>query len=146
MKRAIVLLSVIGLFAIGGIAFATPVATPQNRDTGADENRSIAVRVTSGTYRSSVEGEACGFNTQVLVTDAGGDIIGTVDLVDISTIYLPEPVYPGSITDGACVVEQTIDVDDSGFYTFIIRDFYEWTVSAEDLDQRDWTMTIELPR
>lgn len=144
MQRArLVVIAFLSVVALGTVALPASLAV---RDAGAQQDRTITVEVKSGARGSAAEGSSCGFNAQVIVTDAAGDIVGTVDLVDASTIYLPEPRYPGTITDGSCVVSGNIDVADSGFYTFTIRDLYTWTVSADDLASDDWTMTIELPR
>lgn len=142
MKRAFIV--VVALMALGGIAFSASFAVG---GADAQDNRTITVDVTSGVFSDSAEGEACGFGTQLIVTDASGDIVGTVDLVDITTAYTaPGPTYHGTISGNLCVVSGSIDVTDSAYYTFTIRDMYEWTISAADLESNDWTMTVALPR
>lgn len=103
-----------------------------------------------------VEGEPCGYDllsidygglwppaAQVVITHAGGVVVGVIDLMDMSepTTAADEwdRIKPGTFTDtGHCRVEQSIEVTASPFYTFTVAGHYEWTVSAETLERLDW--------
>jgi hypothetical protein len=101
-------------------------------------------------------GDACSYfqlgedfphSEQVIVRDAAGVIVGTVDLLDIfNPMVMPAPdeAQPGIIdSDGHCVVTSTITVPDSTFYTFTIEGGYDWTISRDQLDSRDWSMQVK---
>jgi hypothetical protein len=121
----------------------------------AQDAQVIDVEVTFRPTGSEVEqGDACGYESifdggtwphsrQVVVTDAAGVVVGTVDLLDIFDLSVSEAAKPG-IVDGSgyCVVEGTVSAAPSTYYTFEIEGAYRWTVSSQELQGRDWTMPI----
>lgn len=121
-----------------------------------ERNHRITVEVVFlSTEAALVRGDACGYlqlgdigphSEQLLVRDAAGVIVGTVDLLDIfnPTVFpAPDEAQPGTIdSDGNCVITSTLSVTDSAFYTFTIEGRYDWTVSRDQLDSRDWSMRV----
>jgi len=117
--------------------------------------RSVTVEVTFPTTAGESVGEQCGYlvregvspqSRQVIVRDAAGVIVGTVDLLDVFNPVVqpaPENALPGTVNDeDLCVVTSTVSVLDSPFYTFTIEGLYDWTVSRTTLEQRDWSMRV----
>lgn len=103
-----------------------------------------------------IEGDPCGYDlltlmyegpwppaAQVVVTHAGGVVVGTIDLMGIGAEMASSEDYhslkPGTFDDnGFCRVAQSIEVTPSPFYTFTVDGHYEWTVSTEMLKALDW--------
>ncbi len=123
----------------------------------AQEERAVTVEVAFRPTSEESVGERCGYldvltdvwphSKQVIVRDAAGVIIGTVDLLDVFNpvvVPAPEEALPGIVNDEElCVVTSTVPVPDSVFYTFTIEDHYDWTVSRSTLERRDWSMRVE---
>jgi len=118
--------------------------------------RSVTVEVMFPTTAGEAVGEKCGYSVlggvspqsrQVIVRDAAGVIVGTVDLLDVFNPVVqpaPENALPGIVNDeDLCVVTSTVSVLVSPFYTFTIEGLYDWTVSRDSLEQRDWSMRVE---
>lgn len=153
MKRVLIGVLVFGLVAVIG-AFTLYGATAV-----AEEGRHMTVEVTFRTPddmdEKAVEGDSCGFvlppvgstdwplGKQVLIRDASGTIVGTVDLADVFDLTQSKDTRPGKVaSNGFCVVTETVEVMDSPFYTFTVDGQYNWTMSREDLKSRDWTMPV----
>ena len=119
----------------------------------AQGERSVTVEVSIGQPGTAADGTACGYSdligervdppsAQVVITDATGTIVGTVDLLDIFDLTVSEAAKPGTVQQGLCVVTANVELPDSGFYTFTIDGEYRWTVSRSDLEARSWIMPI----
>lgn len=153
MKRAL-LSAVAVVLVLSGVVTS---ATAQDMET-----YSITIEVTFNTPNAGAwsPGDPCGYDLltmgfagpwpptkQVIITHAGGVIVGTVDLMGPDAASTPiedwASLQPGTFNDdGYCVVTETLDVTPSPFYTFEIDGLYQWTISADDLEARDWTMQI----
>lgn len=159
MKRLVVLVGVLVVFASG---YVLANQTGSSRALAQDD-RTLAVKVMfrptdyQGQRIELSEGGVCNYSDvttevwphskQAVVSDAAGVIVGTVDLLDVfNPVVLPAPdeAQPGTVNDElVCVVNKTLSVADSAFYTFTIDGSYRWTVSREDLADRDWSMLVE---
>jgi len=102
---------------------------------------------------SGDEGNRCGFfgkggelaypdAAQVLISDADGTMVGTLDLRDGLDADYTDDGLPGVVTGEFCRVEADISVPDSAFYTFTILGHYEWTLSRANLEAREWAVPI----
>lgn len=162
MKRLAVLVGLLVVFA-SGYALATQ-AGPSGASAQDDRTIAVQVKFRPTDYMGQEidridrsEGDVCGYtdvtsdmsprSKQVVVSDATGTIVGTVDLLDVfNPVVLPAPddAQPGTVDDELlCVVNKTLSVGDSAFYTFTIDRSYRWTVSSEELADRDWSMLVE---
>lgn len=145
--------SVVVLVVIAGFL----AGTQPWQATRAQEEQTITVEVEfEPTSANLSPGDPCGYldiqttiwphSKQVVVTDAAGVIVATVDLLDIfnpAVLPAPEEAQAGTVNDhDFCVVSKTISVSYSPFYTFAIDGTYRWTVSRADLEERNWMMRV----
>lgn len=82
--------------------------------------------------------------SQAIVSDAGGTIVAAIDL---GNAIDPEATLVNSSSgtvddDGYCIIQSTVTVPESPFYTFAVDDIYHWTMAAQDLARRDWHMVV----
>lgn len=151
-RNAMVIGMVLGM-AAGWLAYVAWLAEPA---ATADADRTITVDTRFvGPGQPDGEGASCGYTKpvfdpdgwplgkQVVIADADGAIVGTVDLLDVFDMQVSDAALPGTIDgDGMCRVEASVDVPDSAFYTFTVDGDYAWTISADDLAARDWVMDV----
>lgn len=104
------------------------------RPAGADE-RAVTVEAGFSPPDNAEDGDACGMRGQVIVRDAAGVIVGKVDLADRTASVRGDAPKPGTVEDRLCWVKADIELPDSPYYTFTVRDHYEWTWSATELDE-----------
>jgi hypothetical protein len=135
------LLTLVGLVALGLMALGSSFV---HHEAKTRFSQTVTVDVTMSAFEDMAEGEMCETPGQVIIRDAAGIIVGTVDLIDITTVFDEAPVSYLVVQDGLCAFTQDVELPASDFYTFTIQNLYEWTISADDLAGNDWTFTIRI--
>lgn len=127
MRRSVSLLVIaIALASIGFGWQHWSIAEAQS-----DRSVNIDLQFSSG----GADGEGCALRTQLLVTDEEGSIVGKLDLRNADDHIAAGIDGPGTVENGFCRIQGSIDLPEASFYTFAVGTGESWTYSASELDE-----------
>ncbi len=108
------------------------------------------VELTGFTGSSDCEGGTGGYGdigpgTDVVVRGGEGQVLGTAQLGDGPSVPMSE-VLEEEILDGGCIWSTTVRDVPTGedFYSISVGERGEQTYSEEELEEREWSVSLEL--